>query len=196
MSFIVKPLTLQGQHVKLAPIAMHHVDALFEIGQSKQDWAYLPITAFSQRAEAEHWVQQALALAEQGQHITFALIDPTTERLLGSTRYLNIRARDHGLEIGYTWLAPEAQRTAVNSETKYLLLRHAFESLDAYRVELKTDLRNLRSQRAIERLGARKEGILRRHMVTQGGYIRDSVLYSIVDQDWPAVRARLEAILA
>ena len=114
---------------------------------------------------------------------------------MGSSRYLNIRPRDHGLEIGYTWLGREFQRTAVNTEAKYLLLENAFDVIGAHRVELKTDLRNLRSQKAIERLGAQKEGVLRRHMVTQGGYVRDSVCYSITDLDWPRVRVPLAAKL-
>lgn len=195
MAIIVEPVSLQGQHVTLEPISLGHVDGLLEIGQEKEDWGYLPIPGFSSRDDAERWVQQALALAERGLHYTFVLLDPRSGRVMGSTRYLNVRARDHGLEIGYTWLGREYQRTAVNTEAKYLLLKCAFESIGVYRVEFKTDLRNVRSQKAIERIGAQKEGVFRRHMVAQGGYIRDSVYYSIIDLDWPQVRGGLEAKL-
>ena len=167
------------------------MDGLFEIGQHQDDWAYLPTGAFTSRSDCEQWVKQGLEFARKELHYPYVLVDPATGDLMGSTRYLNVRPRDHGLEIGYTWLGRDYQRTAVNTEAKYLLLRHAFEVLGAYRVELKTDLRNQRSQKAIERLGAQKEGVLRRHMVVQNGYVRDSVMYSITDQDWPRVKDNL-----
>lgn len=195
MTISVDYQILSGRHVRLEPITEFHVDGLFAIGQQKEDWAYLPIAGFAQEADCEKWVQQALALAASGQHYTYVLIDPVSERVMGSSRYLNVRPRDHGLEIGYTWLGREYQRTAVNTEAKYLLLKNAFDAIGTYRVELKTDLRNLRSQRAIERLGAQKEGVLRRHMITQGGFVRDSVSYSIIDLDWPRVRASLQSML-
>ncbi len=192
MTMTVLPQVLSGHCVRLEPITEHHIDALFEIGQERDDWAYLPIGGFATISDAADWVRQALELAEQGQHHTYVLIDPRTDRVMGSSRYLNIRPRDHGLEIGYTWLGKDYQRTVVNTEAKYLLLGQAFDVFGAYRVELKTDQRNMRSQRAIERIGAQREGVLRRHMVTQGGYVRDSVLYSITDKDWPQVRKSLE----
>lgn len=195
MGITVEPVRLVGNHVILEPIAESHVDGVFEIGQEKDDWTYLPIPGFTHREDAAQWVQQALALAARGLHVTFVLVHAPTGRAIGSTRYLNILERDHGLEIGYTWLAKGHQRTAANTEAKYLLLRHAFESIGAYRVELKTDLRNVRAQRAIERIGAQREGVLRRHMVAQGGYIRDSVYYSITDLDWPRVKRLLEGKL-
>lgn len=196
MTIEVAPKVLRGRHVVLEPLCASHVDGLFEIGKEQDDWAYLPIPGFHRRDDASQWVEQALQLGEQGQHVTFVLLQPDSGAVMGSTRYLNIRARDHGLEIGYTWLARAYQRTPVNTEAKYLLLTNAFESIGAYRVELKTDLRNLRGQTAIERLGAHKEGVLRRHMIVQNDYVRDSVCYSIIDSDWPAIRARLEAKLA
>jgi RimJ/RimL family protein N-acetyltransferase len=108
---------------------------------------------------------------------------------------LNISRRDRGLEIGSTWLGKPWQRTRINTEAKYLLLRHAFEVLGAVRVQLKTDSRNVASQRAIERLGAIREGILRKHMLSQQGFMRDSVLYSIIDDDWPTIKGRLEMMM-
>lgn len=196
MTFIIQQPVLEGQHVRLEPLSEAHLDGLFRIGQRQDDWAYLPTGAFTSRADAEQWVQQALALARKELHFPYVLVEPETGALMGSTRYLNVRPRDHGLEIGYTWLGHDYQRTAVNTEAKYLLLRHAFEGLGAFRVELKTDARNLRSQKAIERLGAQKEGVLRRHMVVQDGYVRDSVMYSITDLDWPDVRDGLLKKLA
>lgn len=196
MAIKVEPRVLTGKQVVLQPICERHVDALFGIGQESDDWAYLPIPGLRCRDDAQKWVEQALHLGEQGQHLTFVLVQPDSGALMGSSRYMNIRGRDHGLEIGYTWLARQYQRTAVNTEAKYLLLKNAFESIGAYRVELKTDLRNLRSQRAIERIGAHKEGVFRRHMVCQDGYVRDSVYYSIIDSDWPQVRSLLEQKLA
>jgi RimJ/RimL family protein N-acetyltransferase len=187
---VVQPV-LEGQHVRLEPLSEAHVDGLFGIGQRQEDWAYMPTGAFASREDAEQWVQQALDLALTRLHYTYVLVEPASGALMGSTRYLNMRPRDHGLEIGYTWLGRDYQRTAVNTEAKYLLLRHAFEVLGAIRVELKTDARNQRSQKAIERLGAQKEGQLRRHMVVQDGYVRDSVLYSITDLDWPRVKKSL-----
>ena len=187
MTFEVVQPVLQGNHVRLEPLSEAHVEGLFGIGQQQDEWAYLPTGAFSSQADAEHWVRQALELARQGLHYPYALVQPTTGALMGSTRYLNVRPRDHGLEIGYTWLGRDYQRTAVNTEAKYLLLRHAFETLGALRVELKTDARNLRSQNAIERLGAKRECTLRRHMVVQDGFVRDSVMFSITDLEWPDV---------
>lgn len=182
---------LEGGHVRLEPLTAAHVDGLFEIGQRQEDWAYLPTGAFTSRPDAERWVHQALDLASKQLHYPYVLVSPDTGVLMGSTRYLNVRPRDHVLEIGYTWLGHDYQRTPVNTEAKYLLLRHALEELGAYRVELKTDARNLRSQKAIERLGAQREGVLRRHMVVQDGYVRDSVMYSITDLDWPDVKKGL-----
>ena len=125
----------------------------------------------------------------------FAIIDRASGTLVGSTRYYDISQTNRSLEIGSTWLTPRAWRTAVNTECKYLLLKHCFESLGTIRVQLKTDSRNLRSQKAIERLGASKEGILRNHMILPNGYIRDSVYYSIIEQEWPAIKGRLEGML-
>ncbi|MFC4257605.1 GNAT family N-acetyltransferase [Marinobacter lacisalsi] len=196
MTFTIQQPVLEGQHVRLEPLSEAHVDGLFDIGQQQDDWAYLPTGAFTSRADAEQWVQQGLAFARKELHYPYVLVEPATGDLMGSTRYLNVRPRDHGLEIGYTWLGRDYQRTAVNTEAKFLLLRHAFETLGAFRVELKTDARNLRSQKAIERLGAKREGVLRRHMVVQDGYVRDSVMFSITDLDWPEVRVGLLEKLA
>jgi len=141
------------------------------------------------------WIQLAAAQTEAGTSVWFAVIDTATGQAVGVTSLMDIRRGDRGLEIGGTWLTPRVWRSAVNSECKYLLLRHAFEVLGCIRVQLKTDSRNTRSQRAIERLGAVKEGVLRKHMILHDGYTRDTVMYSIVDDEWPVVKARLEATL-
>jgi RimJ/RimL family protein N-acetyltransferase len=134
-----------------------------------------------------------LEVQAKGTVVLFAQVEQATGRAVGRTSYLNISRRDRGLEIGSTWLGRPWQRTSLNTEAKYLLLRHAFEVLGAVRVQFKTDLRNVQSQRAIERLGAAREGVLRKHMLVRDGFIRDSVLYSILAEEWPAVKDRLEA---
>jgi RimJ/RimL family protein N-acetyltransferase len=141
------------------------------------------------------WVRDILVRSEKGTDLPFAVIHLASGRVAGATRYLNIMPQDRGLEIGGTWYGPEYQRTAVNTECKYLLLQHAFESLGCIRVQLKTDLRNERSQKAIERIGAVKEGILRNHMILPDGRYRHSVFYSILDSEWTAVKQRLEEML-
>jgi N-acetyltransferase len=191
MTIDVRPVRLVGRHVILEPIAAHHVSGLFEIGQEREDWKYLPIPGFPSPTHAQQWIAEALELMNEGQQVVFVQLEAGTLAPIGSTRYLNLRRKDYGLEIGYTFLARGYQRTAVNTESKLLLLSHAFETLGAYRVEFKTDARNLRSQRALERLGARHEGTFRKHMIAQHGYVRDSVYYSIVDDEWPGIKSDL-----
>jgi RimJ/RimL family protein N-acetyltransferase len=146
--------------------------------------------------DMRNWVLDILARGQKGTDLPFVAVHLESGRVAGATRYLNIMPNDRGLEIGGTWYGPEFQRTAVNTECKYLLLSHAFETLACIRVQLKTDLRNERSQRAIERLGAVKEGVLRNHMILPDGRIRHSVFYSILDTEWPDVKKRLEEMLS
>ena len=186
----VVPVTLTGNHVVLEPIRPDHAEGLFAIGQTQDDWEYLPIPGFATLTEAEAWVSQALKLADT--HITFVLVDPDSGHVMGSTRFMNIQPYHRGLEIGYSWLGRAYQRTVVNTETKYLLLQHVFDVLGAYRVEFKTDERNLRSQQAIERIGATREGVFRQHMVAQHGFVRNSVFFSIIHEEWPQVKSHLE----
>ncbi|MCG8672338.1 MAG: GNAT family N-acetyltransferase, partial [Pseudomonadales bacterium] len=181
--------------VYLEPISEKHIDGLFAIGQVADDWLYMPRPCFQSLQDTSEWVQEALMLADKGIHTTFVICDSDTLQPVGSSRYLNVRKRDRGLEIGYTWMAKHAQRTAANTEAKLLLLTHAFEALGMIRVELKTDARNTRSQTAIARLGAKREGTFRRHMIVQDGYIRDSVYFSIVDSEWPTIKAGLQSKL-
>jgi RimJ/RimL family protein N-acetyltransferase len=191
---IVTPVTLEGRHVRLEPLAMAHLAGLAEIGLEEELWRWIP-TAVRTREEMAAYIETALKEQELGISLPFALVKPATRRAIGSTRYGNIDLTHHRVEIGWTWVGREWQRTAVNTEAKFLLLRHAFETLGCIRVELKTDSLNEKSRAAILRIGAREEGIFRNHMITASGRIRHSAYYSIVDAEWPAVKARLESML-
>ncbi|HLZ22169.1 MAG TPA: GNAT family protein, partial [Ktedonobacterales bacterium] len=191
----VEPVTLVGENVRLEPLELAHAEALYLAGQHPRIWDYMPVDPSASVASMRAWIAEALAAREASTQMPFAIFERATNAIPGSTRYLDISAHDRNLEIGWTWLTPAAQRTAVNTECKYLLLRHAFETLGAIRVQLKTDRRNETSQRAIERLGAVREGILRKQRIVRDGYQRDSVMYSITDDEWPAVKAGLEAKL-
>lgn len=192
----IQPVILEGSHVRLEPLALAHAPELLEAAQDDELWRYLPIPRPRTRAEIERWIGAALELQARGEQLPFAVLERAQGRAIGSMRYLDIRRAHRGLEIGWSWITPRFQRSAVNSECKLLLLAHAFETLGCLRVQLKTDARNLRSQAAIERLGAVREGVLRRHMLLHDGFVRDSVMYSITDSEWPALRARLAAKLS
>src|SRR5262245_19976529 len=170
---------LQGRTVRLERLADRHAEDLAAAGSDERIWTYMPRRRIASVAESREMIRGALASARDGSQAPFAIVLASSGRAIGSTRYLDIRREHRGHEIGWTWIAPEHQRTAVNTECKLLLLRRAFEELLALRVQLKTDLRNLKSQRAIERIGGRKEGVLRSHMVMPDGYLRDTVMYSI-----------------
>jgi len=188
----VSPVTLTGDSVQLEPLSQSHAQGLYNRGRMASDWAFMPRPCFVDLADTRHWVDEALAVDGQ---LPFAIVERGKGKAIGSTRYLNIRSQHRSLEIGYTWLGSEWQRTAVNTEAKLLLLTHAFEGLGCVRVEFKTDVRNNRSQAALERIGATREGILRSHMIVQRGHIRDSVYYSVIRQEWPSVKERLLARL-
>ena len=187
-----KPITLTGAHVRLEPLALKHADDLFAVSRYPEIWELLIAPPIQTLDEMRAWIEKAGKQTAAGTNIWFAIIRRADNRAVGVTSYLNISHADRGSEIGGTWLTPEVWRTAINSECKYLLLRHAFETLGCIRVQIKTDERNVRSQRAIERLGAVKEGILRKYQVTHTGHQRNTVMYSILDTEWQAVKARLE----
>jgi RimJ/RimL family protein N-acetyltransferase len=191
----VKPVVLTGKHVRLEPMTEAHISALTEIGVGQKFWDFMVYGRMETADDMRGWVQDILSRAEKGTDLPFAAVHLASGRVAGAMRYMNIMPNDRGLEIGGTWYGPEFQRTAVNTECKYLLLRHAFESLGCIRVQLKTDLRNERSQKAIERIGALKEGILRNHMILPEGHYRHSVFYSILDTEWPEVKNRLEEMM-
>jgi RimJ/RimL family protein N-acetyltransferase len=192
----VKPVVLQGKYARLEPMTEAHVSALAEIGVGQNFWNFMLYGDMTTEDDMRNWVRDILGRAARGGDLPFVAVELKSGRVAGATRYLNILPKDRGLEIGGTWYGSEFQRTAVNTECKYLLLRHAFETLGAIRVQLKTDSRNERSQRAIERIGGVREGVLRNHMILPDGYIRDSVFFSILDAEWPQVKSRLEGWLA
>ena len=188
----VKPVVMTGKFVRLEPMTEAHVPALAEIGVGRDFWHFMLYGDMQTEADMRNWV---LDILSRKGDVPFVAIQLSSGRVAGATRYLNVLPKDRGLEIGGTWYGLDFQRTAVNTEAKYLLLKHAFETLGAIRVQLKTDLRNIRSQTAIERIGGVKEGVLRNHMILPDGTIRHSVFYSILDAEWEAVKARLENIL-
>jgi RimJ/RimL family protein N-acetyltransferase len=194
--FDITPVILTGEYVRLEPLSKDHVLDLLDAGSDPNIWEYMMYGNLSNKNTMESWVKMLLDLQKEGTDLPFAVILVSSGRAVGATRYLEIRPVHRGLEIGGTWYGTAYQRTVVNTESKYLLLKHAFEQLGCVRVQFKTDLRNLRSQKAIERLGAVKEGVLRQHMITPSGYVRDSVYYSILDHEWAIIKKRLEAKLA
>ncbi len=192
----IEPVTLQGKYVRLEPMTEAHVSRLAEIGIGQSFWDFMLYGNIQTEADMRNWVLDILSRAEKGTDLPFAVIHLASGRVAGATRYLNIMPKDRGLEIGGTWYGADFQRTPVNTECKYLLMAHAFETLKCIRVQLKTDKRNERSQKAIERLGAKKEGILRNHMILLDGKYRDSVFYSILDAEWADVKKNLEEMMA
>ena len=192
---VVSPVMLEGAYVRLEPLTSVHLAGLAEVGLDEELWRWIPTPVRTQE-EMAAYIEAALGEQERGESLPFAIAEKTTGRAIGSTRYGNIDRTQHRVEIGWTWVAREWQRTAMNTEAKYLLLRHAFETLGCMRVELKTDALNARSRAAILRIGAREEGIFRNHMITASGRIRHTVYFSIIDSEWPAAKARLEAILS
>ena len=196
MSLPIAPITLEGAYLRLEPLATTHAPRLFEIGNEPSIWTYLPSAPFKTPPDALRWIEDALRAAEQRTQLPFAAVDGASGMIAGSTRYLDLNPNERSIEIGWTWYGTSYQRTPLNTEAKFLLLEHAFERLGAVRVQFKTDLRNERSQRAIERLGARREGVLRKHMtLPKNGFIRDTVFYSVIDEEWPDVKARLRSLL-
>jgi RimJ/RimL family protein N-acetyltransferase len=192
----ITPVTLTGKHVRLEPLSEVHVPGLAEIGAGQDFWRFMVYGDINNEADLRKWALEILSRAKRGTDLPFAVIHLASGRLAGATRYMNMIPNDRGLEIGGTWYGTEFQRSAVNTECKYLLMTYAFETLRAIRVQLKTDLLNERSQKAIERLGAKKEGVLRNHMILPDGRIRDSVFYSILDTEWLDVKKNLEAMMS
>jgi len=191
----LKPCVLEGAHVRLEPLGPAHLDGLCAVGLDPELWKWIPTQVLDRRGMQEY-VETALDEQRRGSALPFATTLKADGKVIGSTRYANISLKDRRLEIGWTWIGKPWQRTAVNTEAKLLMLRHAFETLGCVRVELKTDGLNEKSRNAILRLGAKQEGIFRRHMLTYSGRIRDTVYFSILDDEWPAVRVGLKAKLA
>lgn len=187
----IQPVTLHGRHIRLEPLTLDHHDGLCEIGLDADLWRWIPFQVKS-REEMSDYIRQALQWQTDGTALPFATVEQSGGRVVGCTRYMNIDKPNRHVEIGSTWVGKSWQRTVVNTEAKYLMLRHAFETLGCFRVELKTDALNQRSRNAILRIGASQEGIFRKHVVCWDGRLRDSVYFSIIDSEWPEVKARLE----
>lgn len=191
---VVPPVTLEGRTVRLEPLTLTHAAELASLCEERI--FEFTLKMMHSPAELEGYIGAALEAASQGVEQPFLIREQGTGAALGTTRYMAISRHDRNLEIGHTWMTPRVWRTRVNTECKFLLLRHAFETLQVMRVQLKTDRRNARSRAAIERIGAKFEGILRHHMLVRDGVVRDSALYSILDTEWPEVKARLEEHLS
>lgn len=192
----IEPVTLVGKFVRLEPLSEAHVSDLAKVGLNENIWRYMRYPQVQTAEQLAGWVQRILELQAHGTDLPFAVIHLADGAAIGCTRYLNIDVSNRSVEIGGTWYGLEYQGTMVNTECKYLLIKHAFEVLDALRVWIKTDSRNLRSQRAIEKIGMLKEGVLRNHMILPDGYIRDSIVYSMLPQEWPQAKQKLESILS
>jgi RimJ/RimL family protein N-acetyltransferase len=190
----LSPVTLTGRLVRLEPLSLDHVPALCRVGLDPVLWTWIP-TSVATPDEMKAYVEIALAEQQRGVSLPFAILDAADGTAIGSTRYGNIDLANKRVEIGWTWLARAHQRSGANTEAKLLLLTHAFDTLGLNRVELKTDALNSQSRNAILRLGATQEGIFRRHMVTASGRVRDTVYFSIVADEWPAIKTRLQGLL-
>lgn len=193
----LQPVTLETNEgiVRLEPLTPAHIEPLLAIAHDPAIWTWWSVPPMNTRERMAAWVQKAIANREAGTELPFAVIHKPTGAVAGCTRYMDIHEADRWLEIGWTWYGTAYQRTGVNTECKYLLLKHAFETLNMVRVQLKTDARNSRSRNAIGRLGARYEGTLRRVKIIHDGYIRDTACYSIIDEEWPWVKERLEGFM-
>lgn len=193
---IVVPFTLEGTVVRLEPVRREHARLFWDATKNDLDdiFRWIPYQMRSEE-DFEKLTEKALAEQERGESVVFATVDRSSGQAIGSTRFMNIDRKNKRVEIGSTWIARAWQRTAVNTEAKYLMLRHAFEAWGCIRVELKTDALNQKSRNAILRIGAKEEGTLRRHLITWTGRVRDTVYFSILDSEWPEVRASLEAML-
>jgi len=192
---IFQPVTLQGAHVRLEPLSSEHLDGLCEFGLDPELWRWTT-TRLRTREDMIDYLETALQSEQEGTARPFATISVKSGQVIGCTRFGNIDLHNRHVEIGWTWVGVPWHRTAVNTEAKYLMLRHAFEVLGCIRVEFKTDSINERSRRALLRIGAKEEGTLRNHMIVHDGRYRNSVYFSVIDSEWPEVKSDLEAKLS
>lgn len=191
----IMPVTLEGQYVRLEPTTLEHVPALWHAGAHAEIWRWLPYVMRSE-AEMRAYIEAELAKQQAGAVLRFVTVAKAVEQPVGSTSYLNIDRQHRRLEIGGTWITPAWQRSPVNTEAKYLQLRHAFETLGCLRVEFKTDALNTKSRQALARIGAVEEGTFRNHMLMPDGRIRHSVYFSVTREEWPTVKTHLERLRA
>jgi N-acetyltransferase len=191
----IEPVILEGERVRLEPLTIEHLDDLCDAGLHDELWRLIP-TYIATCEDMRGYIQTALDEQARGVSLPFATVEKTSGKAIGSTRFGNIDASNKRAEIGWTWISPDWQRTYINTEAKYLMLKYAFETWKCNRVELKTDALNDKSRNAILRLGAKQEGIFRRHVLTYTGRLRDSVYFSIISDEWPEVKVGLEEKLA
>lgn len=197
MSMNIQPVILEHGSVRLEPIRQEQWPALWEVAKDSAEdiFRWIPYPMGSSE-DFQNWMDKALSEQQRGESLVFATVERASGKLIGSTRFMNIDRANRRVEIGSTWIATRWQRSAINTEAKYLMLRHAFETWGCIRLELKTDALNQKSRNAILRIGAKEEGTLRQHMVTSSGRVRDTVYFSILDREWPEVKAKLEGKLA
>lgn len=184
------PVTLEGERIRLEPLRLHHAPALLEAARPQEIWTWFLSDLRTEEA-MDRYIKAALAAEERREEFAFAVIWKETGRVLGSTRYMDIQESSRGVEVGNTWYAPDVWGTVVNPACKFLLFRHAFDGWKAIRMVLKTDIKNLHSQRNIRKLGAQFEGVLRNHRIRRDRTIRDTIVFSITDAEWPSVRDAL-----
>jgi RimJ/RimL family protein N-acetyltransferase len=186
----IEPLILDGKHVRLEPLKPEHLDALCAVGLEESIWLWTTVDVKT-KSEMQSYIESALEDQSRGVSLPFVTIEKSSNVIVGSTRFGNIDTKNRRVEIGWTWINPRRQRTRINTEAKFLMLFHAFETWKCVRVELKTDALNEKSRNAIARIGAKEEGVLRRHMITKSGRFRDTVYFSIIDTEWKEVKENL-----
>lgn len=191
----VRPVTLEGNRVRMEPMTEAHFESLVLAGGFDELWLLTAVTA-AKPDDMKSYMNAALADAAKGTALPFVTVDKESGRVIGSSRFGNIDAPNRKVEIGWTWITPAFQRTHVNTEAKLLMMTHAFEVWDCVRVELKTDVLNMKSRNAMLRIGAVEEGVLRKNQLTQGGRYRDSIYFSVLDTEWPAVKEKLHGFIA
>lgn len=190
----IEPVILDGNFVRLEPLRFEHLDALFEVGMDESLWK-LTTNVMENFGDMRNYVETALKDFERKTALPFVTVEKSSNKIVGSTRFGNIDVKNLRTEIGWTWINPKWQRTAINTEAKLLMLEHAFEIWECIRVELKTDVLNEKSRNAMLRIGAKEEGIFRQHIITETGRYRDTIYFSIIDSEWDRVKADLKAKL-
>lgn len=190
----IEKIKLESKSVRLVPIQTKHLEALCEVGMDEKIWRWYPY-AICTKEKMHKYIMDAINELELGKQLAFVTFEKSSNKIVGSTRFMNIDTENKRVEIGSTWINPKWQRTSINSEAKLLMLKHSFENWRCIRVELKTDALNEQSRKAIMRIGAKEEGTLRQHIITESGRFRDTVYYSIIDSEWQKVRANLESKL-
>lgn len=188
-------VSLIGAHVRLEPLSLAHAEGLLPHALEPEIWLYIPYGNINTLEKLQNMISGLLRKQETGSDLCYTVFHQASNQPIGMTRYISVDRSNYGVEIGGTWYGKDYRRSAVNTEAKYLLLRHAFEVFACQRVQIQSDVRNERSQRAIERLGAVREGIMRKNKRMPDGHQRNSIMYSIIDDEWPAIKAKLEGWL-